>query len=170
MTTVVAVDSSNEPLTMNTGIEEKDRKALCVGLSQVLADSYVLMGKTHGFHWNIVGPQFGSLHALFEEQYTDLFVAIDKIAERIRALGFFAPGSLSQFKKASSIDDETSAPDAKTMLRQLVEDHETVSRACREVVDRCGQANDTVTEDLMNERMQAHEQAAWMLRASLPQD
>ena len=164
-----ALQISNEPIEMATGIADDQRRQLSDGLAQVLAESYVLMGKTHGFHWNVVGPQFGSLHGLFEEQYTDLFNAIDEVAERIRALSFFAPGSLGQFKKISSIDDETSAPDAETMLRQLVEDNETVVRACRHVVGLCDEAGDTVTEDLMNERMEAHEKAAWMLRASMPQ-
>ena len=122
---------------------------------------------THGFHWNVVGPQFHSLHEMFEEQYQDLQDAVDEIAERIRALGFLAPGSLSQFLKLTSIKDEHEAPKAQDMLRELVEDNETVVRACRGVVRICHEADDTVTEDLMNQRLRAHEKAAWMLRASL---
>ena len=133
----------------------------------MLADSYTLLGKTHGFHWNVVGPQFHSLHEMFEEQYRDLQDAVDEIAERIRALGFLAPGSLSQFLKLTTIKDELEAPKAQDMLRELVEDNETVVRACRGVVRICHDADDTVTEDLMNQRLRAHEKAAWMLRASL---
>ena len=130
-------------------------------------NSYTLLGKTHGFHWNVVGPQFHSLHEMFEEQYRDLQDAVDEIAERIRALGFLAPGSLSQFLKLTTIKDELEAPKAQDMLRELVEDNETVVRACRGVVRICHDADDTVTEDLMNQRLRAHEKAAWMLRASL---
>ena len=167
MNDAVAIKPSHERIDVNIGLSEQHRQALSDGLQLVLANSYTLLGKTHGFHWNVVGPQFGSLHAMFEEQYRDLQEAVDEIAERIRALGFLAPGSLSQFLKLTSIEDEHEAPTAPDMIRQLVEDNETVVRGCRALVQTCHEADDTVTEDLMNQRMRAHEKAAWMLRASL---
>ena len=149
------------------GIAEHQRKALAEGLARVLADTYTLLGKTHGFHWNVTGPMFHSLHEMFQEQYEDLTAAVDEIAERIRALGHFAPGSLSQFLKLAQIQDEHGVPSATTMVEQLVRDNEQVVRGCRQVVRLAQDAGDTVTEDLMNQRMSAHEKAAWMLRASL---
>jgi starvation-inducible DNA-binding protein len=169
MDDITTPQPSHEPLPVNIGLSEQHRKQLAEGLQGVLADSYTLLGKTHGFHWNVVGPQFHSLHEMFEEQYQDLQDAVDDIAERIRALGFLAPGSLSQFLKLTTIKDEHEAPKAQDMLRELVEDNETVARACRGVVRICHEADDTVTEDLMNQRLRAHEKAAWMLRASLRQ-
>lgn len=163
------IKPSLEPLAPRTGISEAGRRALSDGLAQVLADSYTLLGKTHGFHWNVRGPQFPGLHAMFEEQYRDLQKAVDEIAERIRALGFLAPGSLAQFLDMTSLRDGDEGSNAQAMLRQLVEDHDTVTRACRAVVEICHRTEDTVTEDLMNQRMRAHEKAAWMLRASLEQ-
>jgi starvation-inducible DNA-binding protein len=162
-----ATAQSHEPMAVRTGIGDEQRKALADGLAKVLADTYTLLGKTHGFHWNVTGPQFHSLHQMFEEQYTDLTGAVDELAERIRALGYFAPGSLSQFLKLTTIQDEHGVPDARAMIEQLVRDNETVTQACRQVVEICDQANDTVTEDLMNGRMDAHEKAAWMLRSSI---
>jgi starvation-inducible DNA-binding protein len=167
MNDIVTAQPSHEQLPVNTGLSEQHRKQLSEGLQVVLADSYTLLGKTHGFHWNVVGPQFHSLHEMFEEHYQDLQGAVDEIAERIRALGFLAPGSLSQFLKLTNIEDEHAAPSAPEMISQLVQDNETVVRACRAVVQTCHEAGDTVTEDLMNQRMNAHEKAAWMLRASL---
>ncbi|HYE50218.1 MAG TPA: Dps family protein [Azospirillaceae bacterium] len=158
---------SQEEMGVHTGIEDPQRQTLAEGLARVLADTYTLLGKTHGFHWNITGPQFHSLHEMFQVQYEDLTEAVDEVAERIRALGHFAPGSLSQFLKLSSLQDEHGVPDARGMLEQLVHDNETVVRACREVVRLAQDAGDTVTEDLMNGRMNAHEKAAWMLRASI---
>ncbi|HYC05960.1 MAG TPA: Dps family protein [Azospirillaceae bacterium] len=158
--------ASDEALGVETGIGDNQRKAISEGLAHVLADSYTLLGKTHGFHWNVTGPQFHSLHAMFQDQYEDLTEAVDEVAERIRALGHFAPGSLSQFLKLTRIQDELGVPDARAMLEQLVRDNETVVRGCREVAKLASEAEDTVTEDLMNQRMQAHEKAAWMLRAS----
>jgi starvation-inducible DNA-binding protein len=167
MNDAVTAKPSHERIEVNIGLSQQHREALSNGLQLVLADSYTLLGKTHGFHWNVVGPQFHSLHEMFEEHYQDLQEAVDEIAERIRALGFLAPGSLSQFLKLSSIEDEHDAPTAPDMIRQLVEDNETVVRGCRAVVQTCHEAGDTVTEDLMNQRMRAHEKASWMLRASL---
>lgn len=158
---------STEKLPVMTGIEENQRKALAEGLARVLADTYTLLGKTHGFHWNVTGDRFHSLHEMFQEQYEDLAAAVDELAERIRALGHFSPGSLSQFLKLTSLEDEHGVPDDRGMLVQLVRDNEAVTRACREVVEMADEAGDTVTEDLMNQRMAYHEKAAWMLRASI---
>ncbi|MFC7333366.1 Dps family protein [Rhodocista pekingensis] len=158
---------SHEALPVQTGLPEDARQDLAQGLARVLADTYTLLGKTHGFHWNVTGRQFHSLHEMFQEQYEDLTEAVDELAERIRALGHFAPGSLSQFLKLSEIEDEHGVPAPQEMLSQLVRDNETVTRACREVVDIAQEAGDTVTEDLMNQRMAYHEKAAWMLRASI---
>jgi starvation-inducible DNA-binding protein len=158
---------SLESNTVSIGVPENHRKLLADGLSQVLADSYTLLGKTHGFHWNVTGPEFPGLHEMFEHQYEDLQKAVDEIAERIRALGFLAPGSLTQFLKLTDIKDEEGAPDTEGMLRQLVNDNELASRACRKVVSSCEEVGDTSTEDLMNARITAHEKAAWMCRASL---
>lgn len=162
---------STEPIAAEIGLDEGARQKLAQGLGLVLADSYVLLGRTHGFHWNVTGPQFPGLHTLFEDEYKDLQQAVDEIAERIRALGFFAPGSLESFVQLSRLaadgrsNDEV--PDAQAMCRLLAQDHEQVARGCREVVELCEEAEDTVTEDLLNDRIAAHEKAAWMLRASL---
>lgn len=158
---------SNEALPVQTGLADEHRKALAEGLARVLADTYTLLGKTHGFHWNVTGHHFHSLHEMFQEQYEDLTGAVDELAERIRALGHFSPGSLSQFLKLTSVEDEHGVPTADAMVKQLVRDNELVTRSCRQVVEVAQDAGDTVTEDLMNQRMGYHEKAAWMLRASL---
>jgi starvation-inducible DNA-binding protein len=162
-----ATQKSVETMSVQTGIPDEQRKRLADGLAKILADTYTLLGKTHGFHWNVTGPTFHSLHEMFQEQYEDLTGAVDEIAERIRALGYTAPGSLSQFLKLTTIEDEHGVPDATAMLQQLARDNELVNRSCRELVRLCHDADDTVTEDLMNGRMRYHEKAAWMLRASL---
>ncbi|WP_114395382.1 Dps family protein [Oleisolibacter albus] len=159
--------ASRESLPVQTGIADEQRQRLSEGLARVLADTYTLLGKTHGFHWNVTGPQFHSLHEMFQMQYEDLTGAVDDLAERIRALGHFAPGSLSQFLKLTEIEDEHGVPSDRGMLEQLVRDNETVNRACKAVVEVAQDAGDTVTEDLMNGRMAYHEKAAWMLRASI---
>jgi starvation-inducible DNA-binding protein len=158
---------SDEPMDVGGGLDQDQRKPLAEGLEHVLADTYLLMAKTHGFHWNVTGPQFHSLHALFEQQYTDLFGAVDEIAERMRALGFFAPGGLGQFKELASLKDETDVPAAQDMVRKLAGDHDALARACRQLIDVCDQVGDSVTEDLMNDRVAMHEKMAWMLRASM---
>ena len=160
---------SDEPMEVGTGLDAKQRQPLAEGLEHILADTHLLMAKTHGFHWNVTGPQFSSLHALFEQQYTDLFGAVDEIAERMRALGYFAPGGLGQFKELASLKDETDVPDAQAMLRKLAADHNALARACRQLIAVCDQTGDTVTEDLMNDRVSMHEKMAWMLRASMAQ-
>jgi starvation-inducible DNA-binding protein len=151
--------------TMNIGINEKDRKQVCKGLSKLLADSYLLYLKTQNYHWNVTGKMFQSLHNLFEEQYQDLAEAVDEIAERIRALGEFAPGSFSQFTKVTSIKEENSIPTAEEMIHNLVVGNEAVVTTAREIIQMCDEAEDDVTADLMVERMQRHEKNAWMLRS-----
>lgn len=152
---------------LNIGISEKDRKATVEGLSRLLADSYTLYLKTHNFHWNVTGPQFNSLHVMFENQYNELALAVDLIAERIRALGHFAPGSYREFGKLSSIPEAEGNPNANEMIKQLVEGNETVSRTARSIFPTAEEAQDEATADLLTQRMQHHEKTAWMLRALL---
>jgi starvation-inducible DNA-binding protein len=154
-------------LPIEIGIEEKDRKAVAEGLANVLADSYTLYLKTHNFHWNVTGPMFNSLHLMFEQQYTELALAVDLVAERIRALGHPAPGSYAQFSKLTSVREATEVPHANEMIRQLVEGHEAVARTARKVFPLADRAGDQVTMDLLTQRMQVHEKNAWMLRSLL---
>lgn len=159
---------SNTAVTaINIGISDDDRKKLSEGLSRLLADTYTLYLKTHYFHWNVTGPQFNSLHAMFETQYTELAIAVDDIAERIRALGFVAPGSYKEFAKLTSIPETEGVPDAATMIKQLVEGQEAVVRTAREFFPVTEAARDEPTADLLTQRMQVHEKTAWMLRANL---
>jgi starvation-inducible DNA-binding protein len=151
--------------SMNIGIDEKDRKQVCRGLSKLLADSYLLYLKTQNYHWNVTGKMFQSLHNMFEEQYQDLAEAVDEIAERIRALGEFAPGTFSQFAKVTSIKEENGIPTAEEMIHNLVVGNEAVVTTAREIISLCDDAEDDVTADLMVERMQRHEKNAWMLRS-----
>jgi starvation-inducible DNA-binding protein len=154
-------------LTINIGIDEEDRKAIADGLSHVLADSYTLYLKTHNYHWNVVGPMFNTLHLMFEQQYNELALAVDLIAERIRALGEPAPGSYRQFVELSSVTEDTDAPDAEEMIRRLVEGHETTARTARSMFELVDRANDEPTADLLTQRLQVHEKTAWMLRSML---
>lgn len=154
-------------MKIDIGIDEKQRKEISQGLGRVLADSYTLYTKTHGFHWNVTGPMFATLHQMFEVQYTELATAIDEIAERIRALGFWAPASYQQFQELSSIKEETGVPEAEDMVRQLVAGHETVARTARQVFSLTDNAGDEPTADLLTQRMQLHEKTAWMLRSLL---
>jgi starvation-inducible DNA-binding protein len=149
------------------GIDPSDRRAIADGLASLLADTYALYVKTQSFHWNVTGPMFRALHEMFDEQYHELANALDAIAERIRALGQFAPGSFSQFSKLCSIDEETGAPAAEDMVRQLVIGHEAAVRTARNVFTTSEDAGDQVTIDLLAERMQVHEKQAWMLRSLL---
>ncbi|HYG85034.1 MAG TPA: Dps family protein [Azospirillum sp.] len=156
-------------MQIDIGIAESDRKAIAEGLSRVLADTFALYLKTHSFHWNVTGPMFNTLHVMFMEQYTELWNALDELAERIRALGFPAPGSFSQFTKLSTVTEETSVPRANDMIRQLVEGHEAVARTARAVFPMAEEANDQPTADLLTQRLQIHEKTAWMLRSLLEQ-
>ncbi|MEO0998318.1 MAG: Dps family protein [Pseudomonadota bacterium] len=154
-------------MKIDIGIDAKDREAIAAGLSRLLADSYTTYLKTHNFHWNVTGPMFSTLHTLFETQYTELAVAVDEIAERIRALGVNAPGSYSAYAELSSVAEETGFPDATEMLRQLVAAQEAVARTAREVMPVAEAASDEPTADLLTQRMQIHEKNAWMLRSLL---
>lgn len=152
---------------VDIGIPDKERKAIAEGLSRLLADSYTLYLKTHNFHWNVTGPMFNTLHLMFEQQYTELALAVDLIAERIRALDHPAPGSYAQYAKLSSIKEETSVPKATDMIRQLVAGQEAVVRTAREMFPAVDEAHDEPTADLLTQRMQVHEKNAWMLRSLL---
>jgi starvation-inducible DNA-binding protein len=152
---------------IDIGISERQRKEIATRLAALLADNYTLYLKTHAFHWNITGPMFNSLHAMFEIQYTELWQANDEIAERIRALGMYAPGSGTQFAQLSSISEESGVPGWEDMVRQLVDGHETAARTAREAFRIADDADDQPTADLVTQRMQAHEKTAWMLRSLL---
>lgn len=161
----------SQPVTMpiDIGIDEKSRGEIAKGLSKLLADTYTLYLKTHNFHWNVTGPMFQTLHLMFETQYTELATAVDLIAERIRALGFPAPGTYSEFARLSSIPEAEGVPRAEDMIRQLVEGQEAVVRTARSVFPVVEAAHDEPTADLLTQRMQVHEKAAWMLRSLLEQ-
>jgi starvation-inducible DNA-binding protein len=152
---------------IDIGISEPDRKAIADGLSRMLADTYTLYLKTHNFHWNVTGPMFNTLHLMFETQYNELALAVDTIAERIRALGHPAPGSYREFSELSTIKEASGVPNAKTMIKQLVDGQEAVVRTARQVFPTAEKAGDEPTCDLLTQRMQTHEKTAWMLRSLL---
>jgi starvation-inducible DNA-binding protein len=152
---------------IDIGIGDNDRKAIADGLGKLLADSYTLYLKTHNFHWNVTGPMFQTLHLMFETQYTELATAVDLVAERIRSLGHYAPGSYREFGKLTSISEAEGVPAANEMIRQLVAGHEAVVRTARVVFPLAEKASDESTCDLLTQRMQLHEKTAWMLRSLL---
>ena len=152
---------------INIGIAEKDRRKIADGLSRMLADSYTLYLKTHNFHWNVTGPMFQTLHLMFMTQYTEIWNAVDLVAERIRALGYPAPGSYKEFAALTSIKDSSGNVNAKDMIRRLVEGQEAVVRTAREVLPIAEKAGDQPTVDLLSARMEVHEKNAWMLRSLL---
>ncbi|CAM8799732.1 non-specific DNA-binding protein DpsA [Burkholderia pseudomallei] len=152
---------------INIGISDKDRKKIAAGLSRLLADTYTLYLKTHNFHWNVTGPMFNTLHLMFEEQYNELWLAVDLVAERIRTLGVVAPGTYREFAKLSSIPAADGVPAAEEMIRQLVEGHEAVVRTARAIFPDADAASDEPTADLLTQRLQTHEKTAWMLRSLL---
>ena len=152
-------------MKIDTGIADKDRKKIAEGLSRLLADTYTLYLKTHNYHWNVEGPMFNTLHLMFEQQYTELALAVDLIAERIRALGHPAPGSYSAYAKLATVKEATGTPGAEKMIRALAKDQETVVRTARSIFPAAEKANDEPTADLLTQRMQVHEKTAWMLRA-----
>lgn len=154
-------------MDINIGINDTDRKEIAAGLSRLLADSYTLYLKTHNYHWNVEGPQFNTLHTMFETQYTELALAVDEVAERIRALGEPAPGSYKAFAALSSIDEQDGRLSADEMIRDLVSCQEAVVRTARSVFPTVEAANDEPTADLLTQRMQIHEKNAWMLRSML---
>jgi starvation-inducible DNA-binding protein len=153
---------------INIGIGEKDRAAITEGLGRLLADTYTLYLTTHNFHWNVTGPMFNTLHAMFMAQYTELWNAVDPIAERIRSLGHTAPGSYAQFGKLSSLKDAPATPPkALEMVRMLMEGHEAVARTARSIFPLADKAGDEPTADLLTQRLTVHEQTSWMLRSLL---
>lgn len=152
---------------IDIGIEESQRKAIAEGLSRLLADTYTLYLKTHNFHWNVTGPMFNTLHLMFETQYTELALAVDLIAERIRSLGFPAPATYSEYVKLSSIEETPGVPKAEEMIRLLVQGQEAVARTARSVFPVAESASDEPTADLLTQRLQIHEKTAWMLRSLL---
>ena len=154
-------------MELNIGIEPKDRVEVAGHLSRFLADTYSLYLKTHGYHWNVTGPMFDSLHSMFMLQYTELWTAIDEIAERIRALGEFAPAGYARFAELSSIQEDSTVPAAGDMIRNLVHGHEAVIRTARAAFPAAETAGDQVTLDLLTQRLQIHEKTAWMLRSLL---
>ena len=162
MATKTIVQSS-----IDIGIPESDRRKIAEGLSRLLADTYTLYLKTHNFHWNVKGPMFQTLHLMFETQYNELALAVDLIAERIRALGFPAPGTYSAYSKLASIPETEGVPEAPEMIRLLVEGQEAVVRTARKIFPLVDRANDEPSADLLTQRMQVHEKTAWMLRSLL---
>ena len=154
--------------SINIGISAKDRAAISQGLSRLLADTYTLYLTTHNFHWNVTGPMFTSLHTMFMQQYTELWNAVDPVAERIRSLGYPAPGSYAEFGRLASLPDApVPPPTALEMVRILVKGHEAVARTARELFPLADKASDEPTADLLTQRLTVHEQTAWMLRSLL---
>lgn len=154
-------------MNIDIGIDASKREDIAKGLSRVLADTYTLYLKTHNFHWNVTGPMFQTLHLMFETHYNELALAVDLVAERIRALGLPAPGTYRAFAELSAIKEEDGVPKAQDMIRKLVEGHETVARAARQVFKVANEVSDQPTCDLLTQRMQVHEKTAWMLRSLL---
>ena len=154
-------------MKIDIGIRESDRAKIAQGLSHLLADTYTLYLKTHNFHWNVIGPMFQTLHLMFEQQYNELALAVDLIAERIRALGFPAPGTYREFAELSSIAESKGVPAAEQMIRELVAGQEAVVKTARSVFPFVEQVNDEPSADLLTQRMQVHEKTAWMLRSLL---
>lgn len=152
-------------MKINIGIDEEQRKAIAHGLSVLLADTYTLYLKTHNYHWNVTGPMFQTLHTLFETQYNELALAVDEIAERIRALGEFAPGSYKEYAKLTNLKEADGIPAAEEMIKDLVKGQEAIAKTARSIVPVADGASDEVTLDLLTQRMTVHEKNAWMLRS-----
>ena len=159
--------SATSEATIDIGISKADRAAIAHGLSRLLADEYTLYLKTHNFHWNVTGPMFNTLHLMFMGQYTESALAVDLVAERIRALGFPAPGTYGQYAKLSSIDEDEGVPAALDMVKKLVKGHEACAKTARSVFPLAEKASDEPTADLLTQRLQLHEKTAWMLRSLL---
>ena len=157
----------SSPARVDIGIAEAKRRKIAEGLSRLLADTYTLYLKTHNFHWNVTGPMFQTLHLMFEAQYNELALAVDLVAERIRALGFPAPGTYAEYAKLSSIEETAGVPEATEMIRLLVQGQEAVVRTARKVFPLVDAAHDEPSADLLTQRMQVHEKTAWMLRSLL---
>jgi starvation-inducible DNA-binding protein len=154
-------------VTIDIGISQDDRAEITDGLARLLADTYTLYLKTHNYHWNVTGPMFQTLHLMFEEQYNELALAVDLIAERIRSLGVPAPGTYKQFASLTSIEEDDEQPAAEEMIRRLVKGQEAVAKTARSVFPAAEKGQDEVTADLLTQRLQVHEKTAWMLRSLL---
>ncbi len=154
-------------MDIDIGINKKERAKIAEGLSRLLADSYTLYLTTHNFHWNVTGPMFNTLHLMFETQYNELALAVDLIAERIRALGFPAPGTYAEFSALTSLKEPKGVPTAEEMIRHLVLGQEAVVKTARSLFPLVDKAADEPTADLLTQRMQVHEKTAWMLRSLL---
>ena len=163
----MAKKSKKTPGGIDIGIDTAQRKAIAHGLSRLLADEYTLYLKTHNFHWNVTGPMFNTLHLMFETHYTEAALAVDLVAERIRALGFPAPGTYKQYAALSSIPETEGVPEAMDMVRLLVKGHEACAKTARSVFPLADEAHDEPTADLLTQRLQVHEKTAWMLRSLL---
>lgn len=153
-------------MDVNIGISQEDRKASADALSRLFADTYTLYLKTHGYHWNVEGPHFQQLHVQFMEQYTEMWTAVDDFAERIRALGYYAPGSYAEIAKISQIKEENGQPDWKEMVQNLARGHEHIAKTARDVLRIAEDAGDDATADVVAPRVTLHEKTAWMLRAT----
>jgi starvation-inducible DNA-binding protein len=167
MSTAAGIEMQTTPLPM---VADKDAQRVAGALSNVLADTFILYLKTHNFHWNVTGPMFGTLHQMFEEQYNELWLAVDAIAERIRSLGFIAPGSYGEFTRLTYLHEAPAAMNATEMIAELLRDHETIARTARSALAVARTALDAPTEDLLTQRLAAHEKAAWMLRSLLAEE
>lgn len=154
-------------MELSTGIAKKDRAAIADGLSRLLADSAVLYLKTHGYHWNVEGPMFNTLHTMFMEQYTELWNSLDLVAERIRALGHYAPASYAAYAKLTSLEESGKVPKAMDMVADLLAGHEAAAKTARSVLPAAAAADDQATLDLLTQRLNVHEKTAWMLRSLL---
>lgn len=163
----MAKKTKKTPGGIDIGIDTAQRKAIAHGLSRLLADEYTLYLKTHNFHWNVTGPMFNTLHLMFETHYTEAALAVDLVAERIRALGFPAPGTYKQYAALSSIPETEGVPEAMDMVRLLVKGHEACAKTARSVFPLADEAHDEPTADLLTQRLQVHEKTAWMLRSLL---
>jgi starvation-inducible DNA-binding protein len=167
MSTALGIEVKTNPLPL---IENNDTQRVAGALSNVLADTFILYLKTHNFHWNVTGPMFPVLHSMFEEQYNELWLAVDAIAERIRSLGVVAPGSYGEFTKLTYLQESPVARNANEMIAELLRDHETAARTARSALAIARTAVDAPTEDLLTQRLAAHEKAAWMLRSLLAEE
>ena len=167
MSTALGIEVKTTALPV---IEDKDAQRVAGALSNVLADTFILYLKTHNFHWNVTGPMFPMLHSMFEEQYNELWLAADAIAERIRALGVIAPGSYGEFTKLTYLQESPVATNATEMIAELLRDHETAARTARSALAVARTAVDAPTEDLLTQRLAVHEKFAWMLRSLLAEE
>jgi starvation-inducible DNA-binding protein len=167
MSTALGIEVKTTPLSI---IGDKDAQRVADALSNVMADTFILYLKTHNFHWNVTGPMFHTLHTMFEEQYNELWLAVDAIAERIRSLGFVAPGSYREFSELTYLQEAALARNATEMIAELLRDHETSARTARSALAVARTAVDAPTEDVLTQRLAAHEKASWMLRSLLAEE